>query len=170
MVKTNYNVKRVCSFYGSDWHLITMILPHLNKELNKQITVKTILETNVKNKVEILLSKINLKDEDRNNILNIGWEEKTNINEDLIKNLLAENNKEIEIIINGNNNYIESANKKIEEYIQNNEVRDKKITIINCYYIDDENVNTNIKEILAKNDSVLKTLGEVPADEYLKKA
>ena len=29
----NNDVERLCSFYVSDWHLITMLLPYINKEI-----------------------------------------------------------------------------------------------------------------------------------------
>ena len=38
------NVKKVCSFCVSDLHLITMLLPHLNKKVKENEKIITILE------------------------------------------------------------------------------------------------------------------------------
>ena len=27
------NIERLCSFYVSDWHLVTMLLPYINKQI-----------------------------------------------------------------------------------------------------------------------------------------
>lgn len=35
MVYTNDNIKKICNFYVSDWHLAVMLLPYINKEINK---------------------------------------------------------------------------------------------------------------------------------------
>ena len=29
-------IEKICSFYVSDWHLVTMLLPYVNKEINEK--------------------------------------------------------------------------------------------------------------------------------------
>ena len=41
------NLTKLCSFYVSDWHLVTMLLPYINKKINEQAQIATILENNV---------------------------------------------------------------------------------------------------------------------------
>ena len=36
--------ERLCSFYVSEWHLVTMILPYINKELNEKAKIINITE------------------------------------------------------------------------------------------------------------------------------
>ena len=48
-----------------------MLLPYLNEEINKENKIVTLLETNIKEKVETLVKKLNLKNSEQ--ILNINW-------------------------------------------------------------------------------------------------
>ena len=32
----NNNVKKLCSFYVSDWHLVAMLLPYINQKINER--------------------------------------------------------------------------------------------------------------------------------------
>jgi len=165
MINVNKNIRKVCSFYASDWHLITMLLPHINKSINEENKIITILEEDAQDKVETLLSKLSLPKEKE--ILNIGWKKReindTEIQEIIKKNADTKNN--IEIVVSGKNEYIEKVNNIIENYTSENEfVENININIINCYYI--ENV-TNIKEILNNHEAVLNTAGEKDVNTYL---
>ena len=35
MADINKNLKSICSFYASEWHLVTMLLPNLDQKINK---------------------------------------------------------------------------------------------------------------------------------------
>ncbi len=59
------NIIKVCSFCINDWHLATMLLPHINKAINKNENIQTIFEKSLKNNIEELISKMNLKTETR---------------------------------------------------------------------------------------------------------
>ena len=61
MIKSNQENQKVCSFYASDWHLVTMLLPYINKKINEEIKIATILEQDAEEKVAILLDKLNIK-------------------------------------------------------------------------------------------------------------
>ena len=37
-------ITKFCSFYVSDWHMVTMLLPYINKKMNEQTKIVTILE------------------------------------------------------------------------------------------------------------------------------
>ena len=50
MEKVSRKTTKLCSFYVSDWHLVTMLLPYLNEEINKENKIVTLLETNIKEK------------------------------------------------------------------------------------------------------------------------
>lgn len=165
MINVNKNIRKVCSFYASDWHLITMLLPHINKSINEKNKIITILEENAQDKVETLLSKLRLPN--GKEILNIGWNERK-INDTEIQEIIrnnAETKSNMEIIVSGKNEYIEKINNIIEKYVyENEELENTNINIINCYYI--ENI-TNIKEILNKHEAVLNTAGEKDVNTYL---
>ena len=44
MEKSN-SIKKVCGFYVSSVHLVTMLLPYLNKQIEEQIEVIPFLES-----------------------------------------------------------------------------------------------------------------------------
>ena len=136
-------INKICSFYVSDWHMITMLLPHINKMINEETRITTILEQNVENKIEILLSKLKLKNERQ--IKRINWKNTTDIKEK-IKEILESESKNIEIIVAGEK-----------------EKGERKIRILNCYNVE----NVNIKEILNKHDKILNTAGEKSKEKFL---
>lgn len=154
-------ILKLCGFYVSDWHLITMLLPYINTKIEEKAIIHTILEENISTNVKTLVEKLNIKN--RKNILKIDWKNKEisksiNIN----KLIEGEENKEIVIIVNGGKEYIEKANKKIEKEIEKIEEKIKEkninIKIIDCYEIIE--FNGNIIEILDNHDKILNTSGE----------
>ena len=40
MTEVNKNTKKICSFYASDWHLVTMLLPNIDKKIKKETLEK----------------------------------------------------------------------------------------------------------------------------------
>lgn len=75
MKNENNNIKKLCSFYVSDWHLATMLLPYINRQVDENAKVITILEHDIQENIKTLVQKLNLKNEKE--ILEIRW---TNIN------------------------------------------------------------------------------------------
>ena len=164
MNNVNKNIRKVCSFYASDWHLITMLLPHVNKAINEENKIITILEEDAQDKVEMLLGKLRITN--KKEILEIGWNGKL-FNQEEFERIIKEsiiNNEKTEVITAGSNEYIEKVNNIIENYASQEEAKQKDIKVINCYYV--ENIS-NIKEILNNHDAVLNTAGEKGAKEYL---
>lgn len=160
---SNENIKKVCSFYVSDWHLVTMLLPHINEKINEEVKIATILQYNIQNQMETLLEKLRI--ENKTKILNIDWKNKQT-NENVIENIINTKENQIEIIINGNMEYIEEANKQIENFIKTNEqFKNKKITIIDCYNVND--YKDKISQILEKHEKILNTSGEKEKTEYI---
>lgn len=155
-------VSRICSFYASDWHMITMLLPHVNKMINEGTKITTIMEQDSSNKIQILLSKLRLKNERQINRIN--WNKTENV-KNKIKEILEESfGKNIEIIVCGSKQYIDLVNKNLEEYINENDEISDYIKIVNCYNIEE----VNAKEILEVHDGVLNTSGEKEKNTFLK--
>ena len=163
MVNANVNIRKVCSFYVSDWHFVTMLLPHINKVVSEGTKITTILEEDVQEKVEILLKKLKLTNEKK--ITNISWE-KRNLETLKIEKIIQFQNStdDIEIIISGSVNYINSINNSIEEYVNRNNIKNQ-IKIIDCYLATE---NLNIEEILDTHNAVLNTAGEKTIKEFKK--
>lgn len=161
MKKQENSISKICSFYVNQWHLATMTLPHINKTINNGTKIITLLQKGIENNIYELISKMNLKTETKDKILSINWTSSTipkysNIEKDILKQLKTSNS--IEIIINGTNEYIIAINKNIEKTLVKHQkkIKDKKISIINCYEIAQFE---NITEILDKHDLLLNTSG-----------
>ena len=146
------SLTKLCSFYVSDWHLVTMLLPYINQKINEQAKIATILEKDIEENVVTLVEKLNLKNKEK--ILSLNWskqdEIKSKINE-------LEKNQELIIFINGNKEFIEKYNKKLTRYYETHLIRNE-IKIINCYEVIE--LNGSITEILNEHDKILNTSGE----------
>ena len=66
-------VRKICGFYVNEWHLTTMILPYIHKEIEKENTIITILQNGISENIEEILSKMNLNEKLQKSILNINW-------------------------------------------------------------------------------------------------
>ena len=157
MKNENQNIEKLCSFYVSDWHLATMLLPYINRQVDENAKVITILEHDIQKNIKTLVQKLNLKNEKE--ILEIRW---TNINskkyddiQDLLKKEIKKTKENI-ILINGHRDYIEKNNANVEKWAKKSE--SKKIKIINFFEVTE--FNNNIMEILDAHDRILNTSGE----------
>lgn len=162
MEKLENHIEKLCSFYVSDLHLVTMILPYINEALNEKANIVTILENNIEENIKMLLTRLRLRNEKK--ILEIDWKN-TNIEKyheipNKLKDLV-ENQKEVNIVfINGTGKYIDEVNKRLMENLKkvSKKLKNVKVKIINCYEVTE--FNGNIKEILDNHDKILNTSGE----------
>lgn len=154
-------ITNLCSFYVSDWHLVTMLLPYISKSINEGRKIATILEKDIAENVNTLVERLNLKTEKE--ILNINWTRINEIKYTSISKILDKNMAEKQvIIINGSKEFIKKAKENVDKYIRKN--KDKidelqaKMKIISSYEIVE--FNGSIQEILNSNDKILNTSGE----------
>ena len=157
MKNSEIKVNKVCGFYVNDWHLTTMILPYINKSIKENEQVIAVMEKGIKEKIEELLSKMNLNQNTQEKILNIDWTSKVVCKYSKVKEEIEEkvkDNEKLNIIINGTKEYIEITNANIHKAIEN--LKLKETTIINCYEITKQR---DIKEILNEHQFVLNTSG-----------
>lgn len=161
------NMEKLCSFYVNEWHLVTMILPYINKELNEKANIITILENDIEDNVKTLMSKLNLKNEKR--ILEIDWKGNKEIKYDILKekfNQLLKEDENLDIIfVNGSKDYIDLVNYNISKIINENEtkLKNKEIKLVNCYEVTE--FNNSIKDILDTHSKLLNTAGEKYIEE-----
>lgn len=130
------SAQKVCSFYISNIHFATMILPFVNKQVEEKTEIITFFENNFTTNIELVLSKITAQEDCKKKLLEINWKD-TNVNkyslvEKTLKNQIKKQNKTI-IIINGTENYINIINELIEKYLENN---NKKIATENIKIMD----------------------------------
>lgn len=157
MKKENKRLEKLCSFYVSDWHFATMLLPYINHKIEEQINVITLLENNIQENIVTLVKKLNLKNQKE--ILEIRWEDVNSKKYEDIEQLLefeVNHTKENIILVNGSRDYIEKNNENIEKWVE--ETRAKQIKIINFFEVTE--FNHHIVEILNSHDRVLNTSGE----------
>ena len=157
----NNSIERLCSFYVSDWHLVTMLLPYVNKQINEKANIITILEKDIEENIKTLIQKLNLKNEEK--ILNLNWKKSNGIKYSEIKNKMKELEKDEKlniVFISGSINYIDMVDKNITKFLDDNKdkYREINIKIINCFEVGE--FNNNIQEILDKHDKILNTSGE----------
>lgn len=136
MVVKDKKIEKTCCFYVSEFHLEMIIVPYVKEKIEENITILT--QINLKNTIEILLSRMNLKDEDKNKILNLRWDGEENIKENS------------NIIIIGSKEFIQKKN----EEIKNKNIR----SVLHCY--DLEGIEENINNITKQYKNTLNTLGK----------
>ena len=146
-MKLKKYIQKLCCFYASDWHLTVMLLPYISKKINEDSSIYMKCENDIKQKLEILLNKLSVKNEKM--IMSMSWNNTVNEDE-------TDSSKEKIYIISGSEEFIENKNQEIEEYYQN---KDENIKIINCYEV---NENCRLKDIIEENGytKILNTKGE----------
>ena len=144
--------EKTCIFYASDYHFEMMILPYLDKKIEENNNIVIFTENNLKDTINVLVSKTNLKEEKKEKILNLDWK-----NNDLKK---FENLKEYEkspketcVFIKGTENYIKNVRNNI-----NTNSKENKLNIIDCYFVDD--IDGNINKVAKNYKNILNTKGE----------
>lgn len=141
MIVEDKNIERACSFYVSDFHLEMMLMPYINEKIENRENIIIKTEKDLNETINTVVSKMNLKEENKEKILNLGWKQ--------------ENDLEIEeksnVIVIGTQQYIQDINTKIEES------KIGKVNIIDCYNFED--VKDNISNIIESHDKSLNTLG-----------
>ncbi len=138
------STEKVCSLYVNNMHLIVMLVPYIEKKLEKGDKIVTILEDDLNQEVRMLINKVNLSKMKKEKLKKINW--KKNI---LSLNKIAEIKNKI-ILVKGSYDFI----KEVNSYI--NEKRVKKI--INCFEL--ETFEVNSREILENHHKILNSLGE----------
>lgn len=69
----NVEAQRYCSLYVNDMHLIVMLIPYIERELEKKEKIITILENDLENEIDTIVKKVNLGREKKNKIKRINW-------------------------------------------------------------------------------------------------
>ena len=148
-------INKMCSFYVNEWHLTVMMLPYINSKMQNNEKVTILSEENLENNIETILQKLNINNKVKNEIENLYWKSTPiNMVDTMVNEVISKDN----IIIVGNEEYIENANKIIDKKIKTGE-----INIIDCYEV--MQFNNNIDSILKNHEKVINTSGEKTIDE-----
>ena len=159
------NLKRTCSFYISEFHLSTLLLPYITDKVRRNIQVETFLEDSIKSNIEKVIRGINIEEYIKKDIMKIDWSNFELTKYSKIVDRIKIDDRDINIIVSGSKEYIESINislNKLIETLNAKGLRDKiNVTINNCYPVKEV---LSVKEILDKHDLLLNTSGEVEID------
>ena len=136
MVVQDKKIEKTCCFYVSEFHLEMILVPYINEKIEENITILT--EKNLRESLEILIYKMNLKEENKQKILKLSWEGDKKIKENS------------NIIIIGSQKYIKEKNKELES--QN------AISVLDCYNFEEE--KNNINSIVKQYKNTLNSLGK----------
>ena len=134
MVVQDRRQEKTCCFYVSDFHLEMILVPYINEKIDENITIIT--EKKLKETIKILISKMNLNEENKEKILNLGWDGEDEIRENT------------NIIIIGTREYIKNKNNQIKN----------AVTVLDCYNFEEE--KDNMEDILKEYKNTLNTLGK----------
>lgn len=151
MVQENKKREKLCMFFASDYHFEMVSLPYINENLKKDRNIIVITENNLDETVNKLLSNINLTKDEKDKIKKIDWEN-NDVNKFKQIKKANENKKETIIFIKGKENYIDTINKNIYNWIDVNEIK-----VIDCYDINE--VQDDVSNIAGKYGKILSTSG-----------
>lgn len=153
MKKMQNTKERICAFYASDYHFEMMSLPYINKKIENKEEVIIITESDLEETIQTFLSKMNLNEEKKEQILELNWK---NNNQEKFEKMKEEINqeKEITIFVKGQENYI----KKVNENIDQLNLKKNQVKIIDCYALDE--IGENMDEVMEQYDKILRTTGE----------
>ena len=118
-----------------------ILVPYINQKIKDGEKVIISTEKDLRETLEILISRVTLNEEDKKRILDLDWNKSDNIN--------VENKSNVIII--GTEKFINQKNDEIENLGQEN------INIINCY--DFEEIKGKINNIIDAYDKSLNTIG-----------
>lgn len=107
--------QKTCSFFVSNAHLLTIILPYINEKMNEGKNVKIISQTDLTDEVRMYLKSV--KRFNTENIKKVCWKSKQNF-EDLDEKTM--------IFVIGNKNFIKNINfeENIHEVVKCCEMKD----------------------------------------------
>lgn len=141
MIAKSEKIEKICSFYVSDFHLEMILVPFINNKIDNNEDITIITQKNLRDTLEVLISKMNIKEETKEKILKLNWNK--------TEELKLKNNSNIIII--GTEEYIEDTNNKIKAFNVND------IRVVDCYNFDE--IKDKIEGLINEYDVSLNTLG-----------
>lgn len=141
--------KNLCTFYASDYHLEMIMLPYINRNLEKNKNVYVFTQNNLEPTINTVIDRVNIENKTKEKMLNINWK----IDDKGKYERLIEDRSETIIFIKGNEEYIEKVNKNLEQ------IREyKKMEVVDCYDISE--VENKINNIVDNHKTILTTIGK----------
>ena len=146
------NKSKYCSFYVSDIHLVTMLLPYINEKMKEGKEFITIFETDISESAKKVIKSISLKRKEEQSFINIGWRKRENVD-----NINLEDKY---IIVMGSDEFIKKVNENLNE-------REESFTIMNCFEV--FQAEKIIDEIILEHEKLVNSKGENDIDKIFTK-
>lgn len=131
MITKEQSINKYCCLYVSEYHLEMILLPFIKNKL-KESEILIFTQNNLLETLHTLLKKTNLSNENKKRIIDI-----KNWNTEKIDLINNEDIYEYTIIINGDEEYRDRINKKIEKF--NINVKN----IVDCYDVNNTSIKSN---------------------------
>ncbi len=132
--------KSFCSFYVSEYHLLTILMPYINEQISNFKNVDVILENDMIDYVRKYLK--------RNEMFNISKIIKLNWKKSKKDEVEIKENIDI-VVVCGKESFIEKVSEKIKE-------KENVKEVINCFNIESL---SNLEDVVKEHDFVLRTSG-----------
>lgn len=147
------NNQKVCSFYISEFHLLTIVLPYINEKIEEQKDIAVILQNDINTNVKTYLRNVRNLNLNNEKLIKLNWKksDRENINSSL---------KGKDIIVIGDKEYIDEVNEKLEKI-------GEECEILNCYKV---NEIERIDKILASHNKILSTKGKKDVKKFSQNA
>ena len=132
--------KSFCSFYVSEYHLLTILMPYINEKISNLKNVEVILENDMIDCVRKYLKRnemFNISE-----IIKLNWKKAKKEVEEIKENTDV-------VVVCGKEEFIEKVNVKIKE-------KENIKEVINCFNIESL---SNLENVVKKHDFVLRTNG-----------
>lgn len=142
MVTKDLKVTKMCLFCASEYHLEMILIPYLNRNLDKTNFV-ILTEDNLEETVKVVLKRLNIEEKLKNRIWDLNWKNK-NLNE-----VIEFVDTNTTLIINGKKDFIENINRELDKNFK------QSVKIINCFHVSEQNVD--IEEIAKDYKCILNT-------------
>lgn len=139
--------ERICSFYVSDFHLITILLPYINGKILEEKEIITIFQNDISKSIKRYLKNIKNLNIEKERILDIGWKE--------VKKVKKLNLEGKIIIVSGEEDFVKNVNEEIIQSVENFE-------LLNCYKITS---TEDIENISSGYSIFLNTSGKIDTAE-----
>ena len=142
MVTKDLKVTKMCLFCASEYHLEMILIPYLNKNLDKTNFV-ILTEDNLEATVKVVLKRLNIEDELKKKIWNLNWKNKS-LNE--VSEFIDSNTT---LVINGKKDFIENINRELNKNFN------QSVKIINCFHVSEQDID--IEAISREYNCILNT-------------
>lgn len=141
LIMTENKSEKECMFFVSDYHFEMITLLNIKRELKEKRRVVILTQNDLTKSVELVLSRINLEENERAEFKKINWTKECKEKLNNIYEIINRKEK-LTVYIKGDSDFIFKENEKIKNIIN------EQVKVIDCY--DYNLIGENEKDITKK--------------------